>query len=112
MTLETLITILIILIIGIIIIKAIRWLLSICLLLVLLYFSYYTFFTYPGAFKLSVFKETFDIKSYHLDKELIKEDGTISFNPPLEIGKYKLLETSCKTHKVVILCESTIEEEE
>ena len=109
MSIEALLTILILLIIGIIVIKAIRKLLSLCLLLVLLYFSYYTFFTYNGAVKLSILVETADIKSYRIDNKIDK-DGTVIYEKPLKIGKYRVLETSCKTYKPVILCESKVEE--
>ena len=109
MSIEALLTILILLIIGIIVIKAIRKILSICLLLVLLYFSYYTFFTYIGAVKLSIFVETVDIKSYRVKNDLFTKDGTIVYDKPINVGKYKVLETTCKTYKPVILCESKVD---
>lgn len=109
MTLEVLLIILILLIIGIIVLKAIRKILSICLLLVLLYFSYYTFFTYNGAVKLSILVETLEIRSYRVDNKIDK-DGKYVYDKPIKVGKYSVLETTCKTYKPVILCESKVEE--
>ena len=108
MTLETLLTIFIVLFIGMIVFKAIRTILSFCMFLVLLYFCYYTFFTYTGAMKLSILTETFNIKSYRIKKDLITKDGKVTFDKPIEIGNYKVISTSCKTYKPVILCESDV----
>ena len=112
MTLEALLTILIFLIIGIIVIRAARVLLGIILLLVLLYFTYYTFFTYNGAVKLSILVETIDLKSYRVEDNLISKDETIKLDKPIEIGKYKVTEITCKTYKPVILCESKVDKDE
>ena len=110
MTLETLFVLSILLIMGIIVIKALRKILSLCFLLVLLYFTYYTFFTYNGAVKLSILVETLDIKSFRVDNKISK-DGLFVYEEPLKVGKYSVLETTCKTHKLkVILCESVVEE--
>ena len=107
MTLGTLLAIVVLLIIGIILIKAIRKILTVILTLVLIYFLCYTLMTYSGAIKLSLFASTWNFNSYRVYIDEYKSEGEHDLSSkPIELGKEKIINITCKKYKPIIICEA------